>query len=322
MTDLRYAIRTLLKSPAFTLIAILILALGIGANSAIFTLIDNLFLHGLPFKEPNRLVRVYGEAKERQMQQMPFSVPRFWHYRDGQNVFSGLAADSGMGFILTGMGDPVQLNGGIVTANYFDVLGVRPLRGRLFCLTKRNGGCGAGQRTFLAETAGRRSAGARAQPRAQRSFDHDCWRSADDAALLVRAGLRCLDCEAFRAAGHDPRDAHARRRLLASHWSPKAGCDERSGESRACSCSGKLPCAVSGLFDSSWTPAVVPASEDVPAIASAFRTLLASVAAVLLIACSNVANLLLVRFTSRRREIALRAALGASRAGLIRLLYF
>ncbi len=132
MNDLRHAFRQLVKAPTFTLIAVLTLALGISANSAIFTLIDGLFLHGLPFAEPSRVVRIYGEVKERNMQQMPSSVPRFWHYRDGQSVFSQLAADSGMGFILTGMGDPVQLNGGIVTANYFDLLGVRPIRGRLF----------------------------------------------------------------------------------------------------------------------------------------------------------------------------------------------
>ena len=106
LADLRFACRMLLKSPAFTFLAVLTLALGIGANSAIFTLIDGLFLRGLPFAEPNRIVRIYGEAKERDMQQMPFSVPRFWHYRDGQTVFSSLAADSGMGFILTGMGEP------------------------------------------------------------------------------------------------------------------------------------------------------------------------------------------------------------------------
>ena len=91
LADLRFACRMLLKSPVFTFLAVLTLALGIGANSAIFTLIDGLFLRGLPFAEPDRIVRIYGEAKERDMQQMPFSVPRFWHYRDGQTVFSGLA---------------------------------------------------------------------------------------------------------------------------------------------------------------------------------------------------------------------------------------
>ena len=132
LNDLRYAIRVLIKAPSFSLIAILTLAFGIGANTAIFTLIENLFLRGLPFKEPGRIVRIYGEAQDRNMRQMPFSLPRFWHYRDGQTVFSKIAVDSGMGFILTGLGDPVQLNGAIVTANYFELLGVRPLRGRLF----------------------------------------------------------------------------------------------------------------------------------------------------------------------------------------------
>src|ERR1700704_4800152 len=109
MTDLRFAIRQLLKSPAFTLLAVLTLALGIGMNTAIFSLINDLFLRGLPF-----------------------SVPRFWHFRDGQTVFSSLAADTGTGFIMTGIGDPVQLNGANVTANYMETLGVRPILGRLF----------------------------------------------------------------------------------------------------------------------------------------------------------------------------------------------
>src|SRR5690349_2983841 len=103
MNDLRFALRQLVKAPAFTLIAVLILALGIGANSAIFTLVDTLSSRGRPVAEPNPHVRIYREAKERQMQQVPFSVPRFWQYRNGQSVFTGLAADSGMGFILTGM---------------------------------------------------------------------------------------------------------------------------------------------------------------------------------------------------------------------------
>src|SRR5437764_4334733 len=132
MHDIRFAFRQLLKSPAFTLLAVLTLAIGIGMNTAIFSLMHDLFLQGLPFSEPERVVRIYGEAKERDLKQMPFSVPKFWHYRDGQNVFSSIAADWGNGFIMTGMGEPVQLLGGNVTANYFQLLGIRPILGRTF----------------------------------------------------------------------------------------------------------------------------------------------------------------------------------------------
>ncbi len=132
MIDLRFAIRQLLKSPGFSTLAILTLALGIGVNTAIFSLVNDLFLRGLPFSEPESIVRLYGEAKERNLDELPFSVPRYWHYRDGQTVFSATAADAGNGYILTGMGEPVQLFGANVTANYFEMLGVRPIRGRNF----------------------------------------------------------------------------------------------------------------------------------------------------------------------------------------------
>ena len=101
-------------------------------NTAIFSLVHDLFLRGLPFSQPGQIVRVYGEAKERDLKQLPFSVPKFWHYRDGQTVFSSIAVDAGTGYILTGIGDPIQLFGANVTANYFDLLGVRPIRGRNF----------------------------------------------------------------------------------------------------------------------------------------------------------------------------------------------
>src|SRR5947208_11970568 len=132
MNDLRFALRQLVKSPAFTLLAVLTLAIGIGMNTAIFSLMHDLFLRGLPFSEPDRIVRIYGEAKERDLKQLPFSVPKFWHYRDGQNVFSSIAADWGNSYILTGMGEPAQVLGENVTANYFDLLGIHPILGRNF----------------------------------------------------------------------------------------------------------------------------------------------------------------------------------------------
>ena len=132
MNDVKFALRQLRKSPGFTLIAVLTLALGIGANTALFSLIHDLFLRGLPFREPENIVHVYGEAKERDLHQLPFSIPKFWHYRDGQNVFTAVAADWNNGYILTGSGEPVQVLGANVTANYFDLLGVHPILGRNF----------------------------------------------------------------------------------------------------------------------------------------------------------------------------------------------
>nr|MBA2623233.1 hypothetical protein [Chthoniobacterales bacterium] len=99
ITDLRFALRQLLKSPGFTALTVITLALGIGMNTAIFSLINELFLRGLPFQEPNRIVVLEAEAKERNLEELPMSVPRFWHYRDGQTVFTQLAADAGTGYI-------------------------------------------------------------------------------------------------------------------------------------------------------------------------------------------------------------------------------
>src|SRR5947207_7769683 len=132
MTDLRFAFRQLLKSPGFTLLALITLALGIGLNTAIFSLINDLFLRGLSFKEPQRVVHMYSNARERNLLELAVSVPRFQHFRESQTVFDGFGAENVSAFTLTGLGDSLQLLGGQVTANYFGVLGVRPIRGRNF----------------------------------------------------------------------------------------------------------------------------------------------------------------------------------------------
>src|SRR5256885_12202622 len=132
ITDLRFALRQLRKSPGFTLLAVITLTLGIGLNTAIFSLINDLFLRGLPFREPDRVVRMYSNARERNLLELAVSVPRFQHFRDSQKIFDGFAGENSLPFTLTGLGDAVQLFGGKVTSNYFDVLGVQPIRGRNF----------------------------------------------------------------------------------------------------------------------------------------------------------------------------------------------
>src|SRR5438067_4037437 len=138
MTDVRFAFRQLFKSPGFTFLAVLTLALGIGLNTAIFSLINDLFLRGLPFREPARLLHVFSKFKEQRVE-FPLSAPRFIHVRDGQTIFSGFAGENGLAATVTGLGDAFQVPIFKTTANWFDVLGVRPIRGRTFVPAEQEG---------------------------------------------------------------------------------------------------------------------------------------------------------------------------------------
>src|SRR4051812_37482972 len=132
MSALRYAFRQLAKSPAFSAVAIVALALGIGANTAIFSIINGIFLRPLPYAQPDRLVRLASTQPERNFNAAPFSFSRFNAVRDGQTVFSDLALGAFTGFNVTGRGDPEQVQGIQVSANYLPTLGVQPLLGRNF----------------------------------------------------------------------------------------------------------------------------------------------------------------------------------------------
>src|SRR2546430_16075542 len=112
MNDLRFAFRQLIKSPGFTLLALITLALGIGLNTAIFSLVSDLFLRGLPFKEPGRVLHMYSNARERKLLELAGSIPRFQHYRDGQTIFDGFAVENNVPFTLTGLCDSVELFSG------------------------------------------------------------------------------------------------------------------------------------------------------------------------------------------------------------------
>src|SRR5438552_10432023 len=138
MTDLRFAFRQLFKSPGFTFLAVITLTLGIGLNTAIFSLINDLFLRGLPFREPARVLHVFSHFKD-QTVDFPLSAPRFIHFRDGQTIFSGFAGENALAATVTGLGDAFQVPIFKTTANWFDVLGVRPIRGRTFLPQEEEG---------------------------------------------------------------------------------------------------------------------------------------------------------------------------------------
>src|SRR5256712_812237 len=131
MNDIRFAFRKLRQTPAFTFIAIITLALGIGLNTAIFSLINDLFLKGLPFQEPERVLHILTKGKDR-TDEFQMSAPRFMLYRDAQTIFSGFAAENQQAATVTGLGDPLSVPIFKATANWFDVLGVRPIMGRTF----------------------------------------------------------------------------------------------------------------------------------------------------------------------------------------------
>ncbi len=321
MNDLRFALRQLRKSPGFTFLAVLTLALGIGMNTAIFSLMHDLFLRRLPFHEPERVVRIYGEAKDRDLKEMPFSVPKFWHYRDAQTVFSSIAADRGNGFILTEIGEPIQLFCRNVTTNYFDVLGIHPMLGRTFLPEEES----KGDVVMVTENFWRKRLNS--DPNVLgRSITLN---GVPNTIIGVLANLPISwfgrDTEIFANKLFEPADI-SKDRLMRGVSFMRVIARLKPGETiqRA---EATMPALQQGYreerpenADNSWASYLVPIAEDVTGnLRPAFMTLLAAVSAVLLIACSNVANLLLVRFTGRRREIALRMAVGGQRSSIVRL---
>ena len=130
LQDIRYGLRTIVKAPAFAVIATLTLALGIGANTALFSVVNGVLLNPLPYAQPNRLVAVYTRSKE--FKRSSISYPNFLDWVRDQPSFTGMAAFRSDDFTLTGQGEPERLKAEMVSADFFPLLGVKPVIGRLF----------------------------------------------------------------------------------------------------------------------------------------------------------------------------------------------
>src|SRR6266511_1194760 len=324
ISDFKYALRTLAKTPGFTIIAVVTLALAIGVNTAIFSLINDLFLRGLPFKEPSRIVHLYAGDKSRNLVDIAISAPRFQHYREGQTLFDGFAGESLFAFTLTGVGDPVQVFGGRVTSNYFDVLGVRPILGRNFLAEEEEGADVAlVTKTFWQKRLG-------GDPNIiGRSITLDGTPHTIVGVLPNMPALwigpnpfvgEVWTTKPFQLPGFSYERMMRGTGFLRVIGRIKPGLTVEQVRAALPTLEQGYRTHYSTNIDSTAETSVKTLPQDVTEnIRAGFATLFAAVCFVLLIACSNVANLLLVRFSGRRREIALRMAIGASRNSIVRL---
>jgi putative ABC transport system permease protein len=316
--DLRYAARTLRKSPAFTIVAALTLALGIGANTAIFSVVDAVILRPLPYPEPARLVELWGNVKRTKVERRGASFPDYLDWRTQSRSFEAVAAfDSGT-MTLTGVDEPERIRAEVVSQPYFDLLGMRPSLGRTFLpeedeVPQRNAviilSDGLWKRRFGADPT---VVGRTVQ------LDGRTW----SIVGVMPPWFRGVTDQAevwvpFRMTGTAEDFAERGNRGFAALARLKHGVSQTQAQTELDGISKRLEAAYPQTNEDRAVEVAKLDHELFGDIQKPLLVLLCAVAFVLLIACTNVANLLLARSEARQREIAMRIALGAGRARVL-----